>query len=193
MKFDKINRRTHLYLGLSLLPWFFMYGISSFPLAHKSKPARWSVTMERDYKLPPIEPGAHLDGIAAKVIQDLGLPNNGQFGAYQDGQGRLQIYMSRFITPTRLTYSPKTERLIVEKRDFALSPISVEMHVRGGFEKGGILHRFWSIIIDLVGIATVLWAASGVYMWWHLTRFRFWGWVAVSGGVLSFLFFLVRL
>ena len=29
MTFSHINRRTHLYLGLSLLPWLFMYAISS--------------------------------------------------------------------------------------------------------------------------------------------------------------------
>ena len=34
MTFAQLNRRTHLYLGLALLPWFFMYGISSLPFAH---------------------------------------------------------------------------------------------------------------------------------------------------------------
>ena len=43
MTFDKFNRRTHLYVGLTLLLWFFMYGLSSFPLAHKSAPPNWLV------------------------------------------------------------------------------------------------------------------------------------------------------
>ena len=34
MTFSHLNRRLHLYLGLALLPWFFMYGISSVPFAH---------------------------------------------------------------------------------------------------------------------------------------------------------------
>ena len=34
MTFSHLNRRVHLYLGLALLPWFFMYGISSLPFAH---------------------------------------------------------------------------------------------------------------------------------------------------------------
>ena len=29
MTFTHFNRRLHLYLGLALLPWLFMYGISS--------------------------------------------------------------------------------------------------------------------------------------------------------------------
>ena len=34
MTFSHVNRRVHLYLGLFLLPWLFMYGISSLPFAH---------------------------------------------------------------------------------------------------------------------------------------------------------------
>ena len=34
MKFHHVNRRTHLYLALALLPWMFMYGISSLPFSH---------------------------------------------------------------------------------------------------------------------------------------------------------------
>ena len=27
--FDRVNRRIHLYLGLILIPWVMMYGVSS--------------------------------------------------------------------------------------------------------------------------------------------------------------------
>ena len=36
MTFSHVNRRVHLYLGLFILPWLFMYGISALPLAHAS-------------------------------------------------------------------------------------------------------------------------------------------------------------
>jgi hypothetical protein len=32
--FDKINRRAHLYLGMFLMPWLLMYGVSSFIVIH---------------------------------------------------------------------------------------------------------------------------------------------------------------
>src|SRR6185503_3391014 len=34
--FDKINRRAHLYLGLFLMPWLLMYGVSSFIVIHRA-------------------------------------------------------------------------------------------------------------------------------------------------------------
>ena len=73
MTFDKFNRRTHLYVGLTLLPWFFMYGLSSIPFVHRSAPAKWTVRSERAYSLPPIETGANLDVIGDKLIEDCGL------------------------------------------------------------------------------------------------------------------------
>ena len=36
MTFDRLNRRTHLYLGLALVPWVLMYGISSVPFTHNA-------------------------------------------------------------------------------------------------------------------------------------------------------------
>ena len=60
MTFSHLNRRTHLYLGLALLPWFFMYGLSSIPFAHsqyfdaidaaKNLPL-WTMTMDRTVDL----------------------------------------------------------------------------------------------------------------------------------------------
>jgi hypothetical protein len=190
MTFDKFNRRTHLYVGLTLLPWFFMYGLSSFPLAHKSAPAKWTVRSEREYSLPPVEAGANLDTVGDQLIQACGLNADLRHGAYRDGQGNLQVYMARFITPTRINYSPAKRRATVETRDFALPQILVEMHGRGGFEKGGFLDMSWSVIVDLVCIAIVTWVLSGVYMWWHLRRLRFWGTVALVGGIGSFLIFM---
>jgi len=34
---------------------------------------------------------------------------------------------------------------------------------------------------------------SGVYMWWHLKRLRFWGTVALGGGIASFAIFMLAL
>ena len=40
------------------------------------------------------------------------------------------------------------------------------MHARGGFDQEGMLQRSWSIVVDLVCLAIVVWIATGLYMWW---------------------------
>ena len=57
MTFDKINRRTHLYLGLFLMPWLLIYGASSFIILHPSwfradKNRDWEPFFEKDYNRP---------------------------------------------------------------------------------------------------------------------------------------------
>ena len=193
MSFDKINRRTHLYLALTLLPWFFMYGLSSVPLAHKFGGAAWTTRSVRDYVLPPLGTDADLHAIAAKMMQDCGLPVGGRYGAYRDGQGNLEVYISRFVTPTRIRYSPVQRRATVQTRNFAPVQILVEMHGRGGFENAGALDTAWSVIVDLVCIAIVTWVLSGLYMWWRLARLRFWGSVAIGGGLATFAMFMLAL
>ena len=64
MSFSHINRRVHLYLGLALLPWFLMYGVSSVPFAHtqffdqrdraKGLP-QWTLRSEFGSKIAPLQ------------------------------------------------------------------------------------------------------------------------------------------
>ena len=71
MTFAQFNRRLHLYLGLALLPWLFMYGISSVPFAHNQFFERrdaakglpiWTLRAEYPFDVPvPDEDERHRD------------------------------------------------------------------------------------------------------------------------------------
>ena len=63
------------------------------------------------------------------------------------------------------------------------------MHARGGFDQEGLLQRSWSIVVDLVCLAIVVWIASGLYMWWGVPGSRRWGLIALAAGISSFLVF----
>ena len=82
MTFSHFNRRLHLYLGLALLPWFFMYGISSVPFAHnqffeqrdaaKGLPL-WTLRSEHTVDLPVPEDPAALRRFGAALLKDAGI------------------------------------------------------------------------------------------------------------------------
>ena len=40
----------------------------------------------------------------------------------------------------------------------------------------------WSWIVDLMGVAMIVWAATGVVMWWTICGVRMWGAVALATG-----------
>lgn len=194
MSFSHFTRRLHLYLGMALLSWFAMYGITAIPFAHntwfgKGGPV-WTPRFERPYAIE-VPPEGELRATAATILRDNGL--EGAFGASRDKQGRLQIYRFNFRSATRLTYDPERKRLLAEDRGFRVSNFLTGMHARGGFAQPGLLHKAWGVLVDLVSIGMLLWIASGIYMWWGLNGHRLWGWVALAAGALSFAVFLVAL
>ena len=199
MTFDRFNRRLHLYLGLSLLPWFFVYGVSSAPFSHaqyfnqldkaKGLPD-WTPRFERPYDVPVPE-GGNLRTLAARIVKDAGI--DGAFGAYRLGPNRINVYVHTFWRATQIQYRLDEKKLVAEDRRFRWDHFLTGLHARGGFEQEGLLQNSWSVVVDLVSLGMPVWIASGIYMWWNLRPVRRWGWLALGAGCASFAFFLATL
>ena len=201
MTFTHLNRRIHLYLGLGLLPWFLMYGVSSVPFAHNQFFERrdaakglplWTLRSTHTVDAAiPADPG-QLRAFAADLLRNAGVAAD-TFGAYRQGPTQVNVYVYSFWTSTQLKYFAAQKRLTVEDRRFRWDHFLTGMHARGGFDQESLLVRSWSVVVDLVCLAIVIWIASGLYMWWGLPGSRRLGWMAIAGGVLSFVFFTMRL
>lgn len=202
MTFAHLNRRTHLYLGLALLPWFFMYGVSSIPFAHSQyfeardaakKLPLWTMRMDRIVDLPvPAGDDPLMRAFGARALQEAGVEGT-SFGVYRQSPNQINVYAYSFLKSTQLKYFIDTRRLTVEDRRFRWDHFLTGMHARGGFEDDRLSVRSWSVIVDLVCIAMVLWIASGIYMWWGLPGHRRWGWLAIGAGTITFLLFTLGL
>ena len=201
MTYSHLNRRLHLYLGMSLMPWFVMYGISSVPFAHnqffeqrdaaKGLPL-WTLRAERTLEMPVPEDSAGLKAFGATLLKDAGIAGT-SFGTYRQSPTQINVYSYSFWKSTQLKYFIDQKRLTVEDRRFRWDHFLTGMHARGGFEQEGFLQLSWSIVVDLVCLSMIVWIASGLYMWWELPGQRRWGWLAILGGTVSFLFFTLRL
>ena len=204
MTFGQLNRRTHLYLGLALLPWLFMYGISSIPFAHGAffeardaakKIPLWTTTSDRIVDAPPPDEAAGeraLRAFGAAVLADAGISGT-SFGVYRQGPNQINVYSYSFWKSTQLKYYVAERRLTVEDRRFRWDHFLTGMHGRGGFEQNGVLALSWSVVVDVVCVAILVWIASGIYMWWTLPGHRRWGAAALIAGIASFLMFTMRL
>jgi hypothetical protein len=195
MTFDKINRRTHLYLGLLLMPWLLMYGVSSFIIIHQSwfrpaKPPGWDPLFERDYHRPVPDQG-NLRPVAQDILKDCGL--EGAFWTNKPKPDTLQIDRFSFWGSTRLTYSVKEQKLKAELQRMPVHQAIVRMHFRGGYGQPTFWDKFWGLLVDLACAGIIVWTASGLLMWWRLPRLRAWGSIAIAGGALSFLLLIWRL
>jgi hypothetical protein len=201
MTFSHFNRRLHLYLGLGLLPWFFMYGISSVPFAHsqffdkrdaaKNLPL-WTLRSEQSIDLRiPDDPEA-LRTLGASLLKQASIEGT-SFGTYRQGPNQVNVYSYSFWTSTQLKYYADQKKLTVEDRRFRWDHFLTGMHARGGFEQEGFLADSWSAVVDVVCLGMILWIVSGLYMWWGLPSQRRWGWIAILAGTASFVAFTMAL
>ena len=117
----------------------------------------------------------------------------GSFGVYRQSPRQLNVYAYSFRHSTQLKYFIDQQRMTVEDRRFRWDQFLTGMHGRGGFEQEGLLDRSWSVIVDLVCAAILLWIATGLYMWWGLPASRAWGLITIAAGAAAFVFFTLRL
>jgi hypothetical protein len=201
MTFAQLNRRTHLYLGLALLPWFFMYGISSLPFAHtpffeqrdaaKGLPL-WTLRSDRITDVRPPADDNELRAFGAALLSEAGISGTA-FGTYRQNANQINVYSYSFWKSTQLKYYLDQKRVTVEDRRFRWDQFLTGMHGRGGFEQEGFVQLSWSVVVDLVCLGIIVWIASGLYMWWGLPGHRGWGWIAILAGAISFIGFTLRL
>ncbi len=82
---------------------------------------------------------------------------------------------------------------MAEDQHFRLDQFLIWMHTRAGFQQESLLSDLWAVVVDLVCLGFLVWVASGLYMWWQLTQTRHWGILALSGGLITFLTFVLNL
>jgi hypothetical protein len=197
MSFLYLVRRTHLYLGLFLLPWVIMFGVSSIPFNHNSPaaPPTWTRMAEL-----PFSAAVPASGSAAE-LRDLGreMMNAAQIsgGFYVNRPNPRQVNVNHpnFLRPTRIFYYIDQQRLVAERREFVPRMFVTGLHTRGGYSLGGFWDWVWALFVDAVSIGLLLWIVSGLIMWWKIpgTGPRRWGWLAVAGGAACFVVIMLRL
>ncbi len=201
MTFPQLNRRTHLYLGLFLTPWFVMYAVSAIPFSHNAYFDQrdratglplWTQTDARAYDLGPIPANGSLRPFAARVARDFHLDDH-SYGAYRPNPQQIIVYIHTFWHATQFRYFLDEHRIVREERRFRWDQFLTGMHARGGFVDQRFFPVLWSLIIDLVCLGFLVWILSGLYMWWSLPQLRRWGTIALIGGAASFALLLLKL
>ena len=158
MTYSHLNRRLHLYLGLALLPWFFMYGISSVPFAHSQFFDRldaatglplWTLRAERTVDVPVPEDTAGLRAFGRTLLTEAGVDSS-SFGTI--GRAPLKSTSTRTRSGSRRSskYYIDQKKLTVEDRRFRWDHFLTGMHARGGFDQEGALALSWSVVVDVV-------------------------------------------
>lgn len=191
-----IFRRTHLYLGMFLVPWIFIYAFSTFMLNHgptfralRPPPDAWDQLWQKNYSvdLPDSQTGLREWAEIALKENDLEV---GAFGVQRNAE-RVLINANRFLRPIRMIYRIEDKKLTAEIREGSWVEAMLRLHFRHGYGQGSLMQWTWGFIVDVVCIAFLVWIITGLYLWWKISHTRNWGWVAIGAGVLSFVGLLI--
>jgi len=192
---SRIVRRTHMYLALLLAPWMLMYALSTMAMNHREMlqslkgddaPA-WVLESKSTYT-GVVAPDASRQAIATQILRELGL--QGSFDVSRNRR-RLTIRRQAALTPRRVVFDPASGELSVERQERRPLALLQRLHHRRGFDTGATLDNLWATAVDLVILSMLVWAASGLWMWWQLRPTRRWGAASLAAGIALFALFLV--
>ncbi|MCZ6672986.1 MAG: hypothetical protein O7C75_08605 [Verrucomicrobia bacterium] len=186
-----IFRRTHLYLGMFLVPWIFIYAFSTFMLNHgptfrklRPGPDAWIQLWKKDYSIDLPESQEELREWAGAVLEENGYGGL-QFGVQRNSE-RALINSVRFLKHIRVTYRLAEKKLFAERRESSWVETFLRLHFRHGYGQGNVMQFTWGLIVDVVCVSFLVWIVTGLYLWWKIPHTRNWGWVAIGAGTISF-------
>jgi hypothetical protein len=187
-----------MYLALFLTPWLLMYALSTLAMNHRE------VFIEKyGAAAPPYEkereqtfaasfpPGANPGQMARQILEALDL--DGAHGVTRRADGTLVITRTDLLAPRRLTFTPSTQTLVIEKIGPRTNALLERFHRRRGYSTGYGLDTAWAVSVDIVIAALVVWVLSGAWMWWEMKATRRAGAVAALVGTALFTFYLLQI
>ena len=188
MKVSILIRRTHMYLALFFMPWIVMYslatlffnqGIRQFAAESEGPPISFQKEAEHTYSetFPEDTPPGE---IARQILEHLGL--SGTHNANRRPNGTIMINRRDAMTPRRITFTPETGSLLVERQVMSFPTWLRTIHHRAGFQSEEVLEDTWALSVDLVIFAMIFWVLSGLWMCWEIKAARKWGLVCLLAG-----------
>jgi hypothetical protein len=187
-----------MYLALFLFPWMLMYALSTAAMNHRAffagtygaGPVPYQ--KEREFGYDGFFPAnADLRTMSRQLLSSVGL--DGAHGVSRRKDGAIVIIRNDLLTPRRLTYLPSERKVLIERMPHRPNAFLERFHRRRGYATGYALDTVWAVSVDLVIVAMMFWALSGLWMWWEMKVTRALGGLAVLGGAGLFTFYLLTL
>ena len=190
---SRLIRRIHMYLALFLAPWMLAYALSTIVMNHGwvTGPVSFQVEREQAYQASfALDTSPRVMG--QQILSDLGL--EGAFAVQGPApDGRLTINRQDLVSPRRVIYTPATGQVRIERAEFHTSAFLSRFHHQRGYGSVFAANKAFAVSIDLVIVAMVFWALSGLWMWWEMRATRLWGVASGLGGLVLFVVFLATI
>jgi hypothetical protein len=171
-------RRIHLYTGVGLLAYVVMYFVTGYVLIHADFfPATPPVKTTRDAPLAAA-PDTSAEEYSDLLRRQFSLAGKRQPPVRTKDGGWKFEYVRPGVTHEAVV--PKEGgRVRVTTSEHGARQVLVQFHRLHGYG-GGWVYDLWMVLYDLASAAMIVFALSGIYLWYKLTRRRLLGWALLA-------------
>jgi hypothetical protein len=197
----KWNRKIHIYLGLFLLLFIWLFGISGLLLNHHWEFANsWEKRKVISYdKLIEISKERKKHTLVHEIMDKLNLNGSIVNLRYSTDSAYLNFITSKPGMRYDIQADLNDGKILIKETKFDQWEILRSLHkLRNPTQKEQgeryqpILAFIWSLSLDIVSVSLIVICLGGWYMWLQIPRKRFYrGLVSIAGGFIFCIYFLL--
>ena len=169
-----LYRKIHLYCGLIILMYVMMFYVSGYMMTHRpwflGRPGPTTT------RISVLEPGLlrlSNELLAANLQKQLGLAGAIQFPLSQPSN-LIRFYVIRPGTTMRVDVSTQDKQVRVITQRYGWVGTLIVLHKVEGYHARPLFDAS-AFFGDLAGLSMILFAISGVILWWKRAKNHFWG------------------
>ncbi len=182
--FHKVIRKIHLVTSMILLAFLFFYAITGLIISNASffqipEVVVTNTDIPAGITFDENDPGAY-----SSYLEEL-LDVRGRTGYNKNQQGNWIFHFNFPGEDYQVTFSPDRDTLHVRQSLQKRTIFTVVRRIHGmrGF-KGGWQYTAWAIFYDVTASAMVLFAITGMIIWYRIRKKYRYGWWFLSAGIL---------
>ena len=172
-------RSLHLYLAQGLAGFLVLYAVSGLVMKTRSflpdggEKHQSTVTLDADRAAVTDEASA--GRLAQELVAEGGHAIRlHRVSRREDGSWRISLRRPGTFATVDLQADGRTASVKIDRPGFA--SLMNQLHQFHGYG-GGWLYDLWALMLDLVSAACLVFAVTGVYLWWKLQRDRLGWWL----------------
>ena len=171
-------RKVHLYTGLTLFTFVVMYFITGYPIIHN----QWFDDAEPTHSQRTVPlaqpPGEPLRAYAVWLQESLDLPGKRtRAQQLKDGRWRFEYWRPGTLHQVHVTAEGDSAQVNTRRENWRVTLVGFHrMHNYGG----GWLYDIWVLFYDLASASLIVFALSGIYLWWRLTSRKLVGYICLA-------------
>ena len=186
----KILRKLHFFASLTLFMFALMYVMTGIVMSkYEWFPHAGDIKTEKSYPLAFTPDTTNLKALGRDLKDYLNI--SGRMNYQKNKKGDIIYTIQRPGEVHKVTLKSDLENLHVEKTENStIGLISTRIHRIYGYH-GGLLYVVWAILLDLTAISVIIFALTGIILWFRFRRYYKLGWfVLVPGFVLAMVMFI---